>query len=522
MNKKAPCSEKHGLSGLVDVRTFLPLAVVMVVLIVIGILSPVTFGETVLAIRNFISRKFGWWYSLVMIAMAVFSLWLLLNPKVANIRFGGEDAKPEYSFFTWAAITLTSGAAIGILFYGVAEPMGYFASPPVFSGWEGGSVAAAENALKYAYFHWLNPYVVYGAIGTTIGYMYWNCGKRYKISSSLYPLIGDRCDQKAGSWLNGICLFATIAGITTSFGHGILQISTGIQYVFGVHLDVEKFYLVLIIGYTALFSFAACSGMKRAISFISNTDSCIYFALLLLVLLIGGAGFILNNTVTSVGKYLEILIPQSFYLEPAYNSGWVADNTIFFWAWALSGCPVMCLFMIKMAKGRTIRQFITVNMLIPMAFVVLWFGFFGSAGLNQELNHGGGLLSAIDEYGTAAAMFALVKNLKHGWVLMVFVFLALIFSFITLFQSMTLTLADMTSAKVLSGTPGAQSPMGLRVFWGILMGAMAYILLLSGGLSTIQAISIIFALPFSLLLIAMVISFLKAIHRREEYECVKQ
>ena len=432
---------------------------------------------------------------------------------------GGKDAKPDMPFFTWFAIALTSGIAIGIVYWGVAEPLTNLMSPPGFTGWEAGSADAAEGALKFNFLHWgLHPYGIYTAAGLCCAFIIMNGKRRFSLTSTLYPLLGDKCEGIWGKVVSALCIFAILGGMGTSLGFGVSQFGVGVNYVFGTNFS-DAFLAIFFIGVLVICTIgASCSGLHKAITHVSNANMYIYFALMIWAFIFGGTMFILNNTTSAIGQYLAFIIPESFYLEPVKATGWVSGWSIFYWAWWLSFAPIVGLFLIKLAKGRTIRQFVLVNLVAPTIFAIAWFGIFGSSAINFQMN-GAAIYDAISEWGSSVALFAYVDNLPLTPVLYVLVFLAIIFSLLTLSESMTLTLADMSiKPEYLGDDEVKSSPASIKVFWGILMGAVAFVLLISGGLGALQTSSVVCGLPILLVQLIWAGAYIKSMRQRSRYD----
>ncbi|MDO4542013.1 MAG: BCCT family transporter [Bacillota bacterium] len=504
----------------VDKTVCLLPAILIAIAIILGLTIPQSFGNAASKALSFMTTYFGWFYALGCLVLLVFCLWIGLS-KHGKIKLGGKDAKPEMSFFSWFAITLTSGMAAGIVFYGVAEPLEYFTNPPIFTGWEAGSPAAAEGALKYVFMHWcLHPYALYTSAGICFALLIWNAKKKFTISTGLYPLIGEKVNGVPGKLVNALMVFATLGCVGTSFGIVTQQLSAGINYVFNTNFSPTSLAIFVIATMTFFFILSACTGVHKGIKYVSKANMYIFFALMLWAFLFGGTLFIINNTTTSIGQYLALLIPQSFYLEPAYQSGWVGGWTIFYWAWWLSLCPIVGLFLIKLAKGRTLRQFVLVNMVAPAIFAFAWFGIFGSSSIAMEMSNTG-LGAEIAENGIAIALFAYMKNLPLAPVLYILTFAAIVFSLVTLAESMVLTVADMTTKEevlVQLEKEGKGSPRPLKIFWGVLMGLIAFTLLYSGGLTALQTSVVICGFPLLFLMLFMAYGGVKFLRNRKEYD----
>lgn len=503
----------------VDKDAFIVPAVMSVIVLLFGVLNPVGFGKVIDTAFEWLSNNFGWAYQIGLFFLLIFCLWAGFS-KVGNIRIGGKDAKPTMSMGSWIAITFTSGMALGVVFYGVGEGLQNFMAPPGFSGMEAGSVEAAEHALRYVFFHWgLHPYAIYCGAGLAFAFIYWNTKRSFTLSSGLYPLLGEKGEKgMPGKLVNWLCMYIMVATLGTNMGLASLQLSAGIQYVFGVTIPENILGPLVIIVLAACGILFACSGIHKAIKYVSTTNMYIFGFLVVFAFFFGGTRFIMNNTVTSVGKYLAYLLEESFYMEPAYQTGWINSWTIYYWAWWLTVAPLTGLFLSKLAKGRTIRQFVVVNMFVPIGFIIIWFGTFGSSAIYLQMN-GGQIWQAIEQFGFPVALFAYLKELPLEFILLLFGFLAIFFSFTTQSESMTYTMAGMTSADKGEDEAGEQkSPVYLKVFWGAAIALFGYALLLSGGLDQVQRSVVMLGLPVLAILIINAFSFIKAVTHREVYD----
>lgn len=510
--------KKLSLWQTINKEVFIPPAILLTIGVLWGILSPTSFASAANVAFAFVLKYFSWFYSMGTVILVVFCLWAGFS-KFGKIRLGGEDAKPELSYFSWFAIALTSGIAIGIVFYGVAEPLTNLTSPPGFLGYESGSADAAESALRFTFMHWaIHPYAIYTGCALVVAFMYWNCKRSFKFSSALYPLIGEKADGTIGNVVNGIAIFSIVAGIGTSLGMGILQFAGGLKYVIGTSLPDQVLWAGLIALLFLIYTAAACSGLHKGIALVSSANVYVYFFLLIWAFIFGETLFIINNTWSSVGEYAANIVEQSFYLEPVIQSGWISGNSIFYWAWWLSFAPLVGLFLIKLGRGRTIREFVMINMIVPSAFAIAWFGIMGSDAIYKEVFGTGGIASEIATHGLEVALFAYLKTLPLFGLTVIFGFLAIIFSIVTLAESMTLTLADMTCSDDVELDGEQSAPNVLKIFWGALMGLIAYALLQSGGLSALQTAVIVCALPILVIVLVMVVAYVKSMMEYEKYD----
>ncbi|MBR2783326.1 MAG: BCCT family transporter [Firmicutes bacterium] len=519
---KQPTEKKGGLFGNINMWSFTPAAVILVAMIIWGAVAPDGFANAMNSILGFILKDFSWLYALGIFALVVFCVYVAAS-KYGNIRIGGDNAKPELSFFSWFAIALTSGIAVGIMYWGVAEPLTFFHNPPSYLGMEGGSVEAAENALRYNFLHWtLTPYAVFTAAGLGVVFMFYNGKRKYKMSSGLYPLIGDKCDGKVGSLIDSLCIFGLIGGLIPSVGLGAMQMLGGFGYVTGRDLSSPVAYFIFIAALAVIFILSACSGIHKGIKYISQANVYIYIFMLVFVFITGGTLFILNNTVTNIGTYLNTFIEQSLYLEPAKQTGWVQGWSIFYWSWWLAPGPIIGLFMIKLAKGRTIREFVIVNLIAPSLFGIVWFGIFGSSAINLEFFQGADIYSDVATYGSNVALFAFFKNLPLKGLLYIAGFAACLFSFVTMAESMVLAIADSSTKTGFDLTNDQASPNSLKVFWGLILAGCGFIMIITGGISALQTASIICGLPSLILLLVLMVAFIKSVSQREKYDLTLQ
>ena len=512
--------KKNSFLGKVNMRSFLAPAILMAIAACVGIFAPKTLEVAANSALNFTIEKFGWVYVIGSKFLLILAI-IICFTKFGNVRLGGPDAKPEFSTMTWFSITLTSVIAIGIVFYGVAEPMTNFNAPAAFLGLEGGSAQAAEAALPYTLLHWgLHPYGIYTGTALCFAFMYWNAKRKFAVSSALYPILGEKADGKIGDWINAVTIFCVIGGVATGFGLGIMQFTSGLGFVTGKNFDNNATYLILIAVFAAIYILSACTGLHKGIALISNANTWIYIILLVFFFIVGDPIYILNSAVSSIGQYIDILPVQSFYLEAAQQTGWVGANTVFYLAWWLAFAPIMGLFLIKLAKGRTIREFIIMNLFAPVLFAIIWFAVFGGSAIRSQLLGNMAIWEAIQEQGIQVALFVFFKQYPIAGITSVLGLLAIAFSFITNAEANVLTVAEMTAKVDEKDKNDAQkaSPNGLKVFWGVLMAAVAFALMQSGGLSALQTSVIVCALPILILTIFMVYAFLKSVKNFKEYD----
>jgi glycine betaine transporter len=510
---------EKGLAAAINKKVFFPPALILVVAVITGIISPEAFEKGASAALSFTLNYFGWFYTLGSAFLLGFCLWAGFS-RYGNIKLGGPDARPEISLFNWWAMSICAGMAIGIVFFGVAEPMAHYTNPPPFLGYEPGSLAAGEHAMRYAFFHWtFHTYGIYVSAAICIGFAFYNSGQPFKVSSSLYPLIGDRIKGNWGYLVDGLSIFAIVGGVGTSLGFGTMQIGGGLKFLWGI--EPNQIVWLLIIGVLTLcYTISSYTGLQKGIRILSENNIRLYFLLMAFVLFCGPTIHVIESTVTAVGDFLGNLVPMSFYLDPMGKSGWPGQWSNFYWAWWIAFAPVVGLFLVRLGYGRTIRQFVLVNLIGPAVFGMVWFGIFGSTSIYLDHFTGAGIAKAIAEYGKEISLFALLRHLPMPGLTMALGILAVAVSFITLADSMTSTIAAMTTRDFATSPENKEPPAAMKIFWGVGMGCFSWVLLVSGGASALQTSVIVCGLPILVIQILMVIGFIKAMGNLKEYDRV--
>ncbi|WP_124328709.1 BCCT family transporter [Desulfonema ishimotonii] len=511
--------DKRGLWGIINKKIFVPPALLLVVAVLFGLLNPESFGKGASEALSFTLKYFGWFYTIGSTFLLGFCLWAGFS-KYGDIKLGGPDAEPELSLFNWWAIAICAGIAIGIVFFGVSEPMSHYTTPAPFLGYEPKSLAAGEHAMRYAFFHWtFHTYGIYVSSAICIAFAFYNTRKPFKVSSSLYPLIGDRIKGNWGYFVDGLAIFAIVGGVGTSLGFGTMQIGGGMKFLWGI--EPNNIVWLLIIGVLTLcYTISSYTGLQKGIRLLSENNIRLYFLLMAFVLFFGPTIHVLESTVTAVGDYLSNLVPMSFYLDPMGKSGWPGSWSNFYWAWWLAFAPIVGLFLVRLGYGRTIRQFVTVNLIGPAIFGMVWFGIFGSTSIYMEHFKNAGIAKVIAEHGNEVSLFALFQHFPMPSLTMILGMLAVAVSFITLADSMTSTIASMTTKGFGESREDKEPPAVMKIFWGIVMGLFSWVLLISGGASALQTSVIVCGLPILVLQIFMVAGYIRAMGNLKEYDKV--
>lgn len=508
----------------INKRTFLAPAIFFIIVLIIAFVFPTQFADAMNTALNWSLSSLGWVWLLSASFFLLVLLWLAFG-KAGNIRFGGKDAVPDLPTWKWFCIVLTSGMAAGCCYYGVTEPLSFFLSPPAFSGAEAGSAVAAEQSLRYVFLHWcLHPYAIYTIPSIAVGFMYWNGKRRFSLGAGLYPFFGAKADGRISDWTNALALAGIMGGCTTVIGLSSDQLVVGLKYVTGWEISADVLAVIICLIFVVPAILAAVSGLHKGIALISTTNMYIYIFICATALLLGGnAKFVIDNTVSSIGQYFQFAVGQSLYLEPAQQTGWVSGWTIFYFAWWLVACPLVGLFQVKMAKGRTLREFILVNMLAPCIFAVAWFGFIGSSAIKMVLDGNTELVDVFQTLGSSGSLFAWMKQLPFSGVICIAGFLAVLFSVITCFESQIMTATDLclnqneVDTSDISGNKKASVVM--KIFWGVIVCGMGFALRYSkGGLNSVKTSSVIIAIPTTVLVIALAFAAIKIFRNPEKYD----
>src|SRR5687767_531601 len=403
----------------IDPTVFWIAAVLSAVFVAWGILFTDSLAAVFDAVLwSFLVPNFGWVFILSSFGFLAFSLYLAFS-RYGKIRLGGQDEQPEFRTVSWVAMMFSAGMGIGLMFFGVAEPLSHMSSPPAGTA-EAGTRGAAQVAMEYSYFHWaFHPWAIYAIMGLALAYFVFRKGMPNLISTAFYPLLGDRVYGPIGKTIDILAIFATLFGSATSLGLGALQINQGLNAMFGFGgRDAVGLAIVVIAVLTAAFILSAISGVHKGIQWIANTNMVLAVFLLVFVFLLGPTVFILNTFVESLGGYLANLIPMSFHTAAFSDGAFVSGWTIFYWAWWISWAPFVGVFIARISRGRTIRQFVTGVLLVPSVVSVIWFCIFGGAAFHvqQEADKANtpGLVTTVDGIPSVnfdGALFDLVKNL---------------------------------------------------------------------------------------------------------------
>ncbi|MFY7067724.1 BCCT family transporter [Nocardiopsis changdeensis] len=489
--------------------------IVIIAFVVLGIVFTDPLLDAATATRDWIGTRLGWLYVLATTFFLGLALFLMFS-RYGNIRLGPDDSRPEFGTVAWFAMLFTTGMGIGLVFWGVSEPIHHLHWPrtAAFLPGEDGAphVEAAGEAMALSFFHWsFHPWAIYIALGVSLGYFTFRKGLPLRPASALYPLLGDRAFGWPGNLVDILAVFGTIFGLATSLGLGTLQIGGGIQHVFGIESN-PLVHSVLIVVITGIALLSVLAGIDKGIRRLSVINLWLAIALMLIVFLLGPKLWIISITTTGLGEYLDNLVPWSLSfpssLMDEQAASWTTTWSIFYWGWWISWAPFVGIFLARVSYGRTIREFVIGALFAPVVVSVLWFGVFGGSGLYYDLFEGGGL-NALAEEDRA---FRLIELLPLGQIAGVLVSVLLIIVVAVFF----ITSSDSGSLVVDMLTNGGDpNPLkAQRAFWAISEGAVTLVLLVLGGadaLSALQAAAVVTGLPFAVILLFMCWGLAKAL-----------
>lgn len=492
---------------------FIP-AFFFILLLVIGTASqPDLAGELFSSLLAYITSSFGWFYMLAVAIFLVFVVIVALS-RWGNIKLGPDHSEPQYSFPAWFAMLFSAGYGIALLFFGVAEPVLHYADPPVGAGL---TVDAAKQAMQIAFFHWgFHIWAIYGLTGLVLAYFSFRHGLPLSIRSALYPLIGDRIYGPIGHAVDTFAILGTMFGIATTLGLSVAQMNAGFNYLWPAIPVATWVQVATIAGITVLTMGSVVAGMDKGIKRLAMLNMVIATALMLFVFLLGPSIFILETFLQNTGSYLNNIVERTFNLQAYSRSDWIGNWTLFIFGWTIAWAPFVGLFIAKISRGRTIRQFVFGVMLVPTFFTFFWFSVFGDTALHLIINQGYSELIDQVKADNAIALFKLLEQFPFTSVASFLTVLLIALFFVTSADSGALVVDSLASGGALD-TPAWQ-----RGSWAILSGVLASVLLLAGGLKALQSMAIASALPFAIIMLLSAVGMWRALVIESHHQKVSQ
>lgn len=501
MSKVARSDTKKSLGLEVNGPVFWSSIVILIIVITLVLLFREGAEEFFSSAQALVTSKMGWLFIFSVNVFVVFCLYMALG-KFGHIRLGGKGAKPEFSTSSWFAMLFSAGMGIGLLFWSIAEPINHFQTPPMG---EPGTPAAARQAMNFTFLHWgFHAWAIYALVGLALAYFTYSRKLPLTVRSVFYPFLGERIHGIIGDIIDILAVLATLFGLATSLGLGVKQVAAGLNHVFpAIDSDVST-QIMLIAGITAIATVSVVTGVDKGVRILSEWNIRIALVILVAVLLLGPTVFILGSYIQNTGSYLGNFLQISFWNEAYSTRNWQGGWTVFYWAWWISWAPFVGIFIARVSKGRTIREFVLGVLIVPSLLSFLWMTVFGSTALHDVLAGETAVAEAVAA-DMSTALFVFFEQLPFSTVLSIIGIILVAGFFVTSSDSGSLVIDSLTSGG------RTDSPAGIRVFWAVAEGAVAAVLLIGGGLQALQTAVIITGLPFALILLLMCYSLYRGL-----------
>lgn len=490
-------------------RVFIPSSVLILCLLLYAVLFPKTADSLFHSMQDTVVADGSWFYVLTVAIILMFVVFLGLS-QYGEIKLGPDHAKPKFSMLTWLSMLFAAGMGIGLMFFGVAEPVMHFLAPPTA---DAGTIAAMREAMKMTFFHWgFHAWAIYAVVALILGYFAYRHNLPLTLRSALYPIIGDKIYGWRGDVVDIFAVISTVFGVSTSLGLGTSQINSGLNYVFGLPNNTTV-QILLMAGVVSIAIVSVVTGLEKGVRRLSEANMILAVGLLLFVLIAGPTVFLLQAYVQNTGAYLSDIVRNTFNLFAYEKTDWIGGWTIFYWGWWLAWAPFVGLFIARISYGRTIREFVIGVLLIPSAFTLLWMTVFGNAALDLIFNQDNAELANMVQQDSSVALFVFLEQFPFFNVLSIVSIVMVIIFFVTSCDSGAMVV-DMLCSHGQNDTPVWQ-----RIYWASGVGIVAAVLLYAGGLGALQTMTIVSALPFAIILLISLYGLLKALrieaHKRD-------
>ena len=468
--------------------------------------AEIVFGQA----KAFVSLRFGWFFIVVINSTVLMSVYMIFS-RYGDIRLGHQTEKPEYKLLSWIGMLFSAGIGIGLLYWGTAEPLYHYMAPPLG---EGETVASAKLAMNISFLHYgIHVWALYGMVALALAYFHYRRGLPLAIRSTLYPILGKKIYGGWGHTVDTLAVFGTMFGVVTTLGLGVLQINSGLESVFGIPNNITV-QIILIAFITVLAGMSLFLGLDKGIKRLSDINIFLTIVLLSFVIILGPTQFIFNSFVENIGNYMHQIIPLGMWTESYEGQeNWQSSWTIFYWAWWISWSPFVGVFIARISRGRTIREFTLGVLLIPITILFLWFTAFGGSAVHMELMAAidpniasPGLVEAV-RADTGSAIFKLMESYPLTTAFNLLIVLMIVLWFVTSSDSASFVIDMLTSGG------DTDPPKIQRLFWAGTEGVIAAVLLAAGGLGALQAASIVSGFPFAIVILVMMYSLLRGLSR---------
>lgn len=498
-------TQNWGFLGRLDSMVFVVSSIICIGFTIWGAIDTERVAAVANATLAWTIRNTGWMYMAGVFIFLCFCFYMAFS-KYGKVILGKASDNPEYSNFSWFSMLFGCGMGVGLIFWSVAEPMYHYLSGPSYAG-EPGSVMAAEWSMAISFFHWgLSAWATFVVVGIVMGIIMFKKGLPSLISSCFYPILGERIYGPIGKVIDIITLVATFFGMCTTIGLGTMQLAAGLNFNYGVAIN-NSLYTILLIMVVICYLASACLPISKGIRVGSNISMIVCIFLMLFLFVVGPTKYMLDNFVNATGLYLQNFIKMSLWMDPVEQKGWLGSWTIFYWAWWIAWAPFVGIFIAKISKGRTIREFVLASMIAPTLFSFIFIDIFGTAAIAMERAETtkGILWKAIGE-NVASAIYVLFNQYPMISIIAPFLLFVCFTFFVVSADSCTIVLGMLSSG----GNPEPRN--SIKVLWGIAMGGSAGILLIMGGLKALQTASIVGAFPFTIVMFFILYTTIKMLN----------
>ncbi|PTA50653.1 BCCT family transporter [Shewanella morhuae] len=475
----------------------------IILIVMICAVWPTEANTVFKSIQSWIETQAGWFYILSVAFFLIFILFIMVS-RFGDIKLGPDHSVPDYSYKSWIAMLFSAGMGIGLMFFGVAEPVMHYLAPPDATP---ESLAAAKEAMKITFFHWgLHAWAIYAVVALSLAYFSYRHKLPLLPRSALYPLIGERIYGPIGHTVDTFAVLGTMFGVATSLGFGVLQVNSGLSYLFESLPNNAVVQVCLIIGITLLATLSVFSGLDKGVKRLSELNLGLAIILLIIVLVLGPTVMLLQAFVQNTGGYLSDLVNKTFNLYAyQHKEDWLGGWTLLYWGWWISWSPFVGTFIARVSRGRTIREFLIGVLFVPSTLTFLWMTVFGNSAIDSIMNHGAQYLADAVNTDVSVALFVFFEHMPFPTLLSGIAICLVVTFFVTSSDSGSLVIDNLTSGG------DNNAPVWQRVFWALLQGVVASVLLLAGGLQALQTAAIASAMPFLIVMLFMCLGLFKAL-----------
>lgn len=493
-------SDTNAVNPALGNRTvFIGSSLVVFALLAIGLAIPEQSGNFFSALQSGIMDSFGWFY-IASVACFLFLFLFFGLSRFGTLRLGPDDSRPDFPYLTWLAMLFAAGMGIGLMFFAVAEPIQHFSSPPEL---EPGTFAAARQSMTITFFHWgFHAWAIYGVVGLSLAYFSFRYNLPLTIRSGLYPLLRERINGPIGDAVDIFAICGTIFGLATSLGLGVMQINSGLTYLLDAPTSVW-FQVALIAGITSLAMISLLTGLDVGIRRLSELNLILAILLLAFVLVVGPTGFLMKAFAQNVGDYLDDFFHRTFNLYAYEPRDWISNWTLFYWAWWIAWSPFVGMFIARISRGRTVREFVVGVLFVPAFFTFLWMTVFGNTAISLDMNKAAGAISAAVAEDSSVAIFHFFQYLPFPTIASALAVLLVAVFFVTSSDSASMVVDTIASG----GTE--ETPAWQKIYWCSLEGLAAALLLIAGGLTALQTVTLISALPFAIVILLLCVGLVR-------------